>query len=98
MITENRIEESIRRIEESIRVGIFILFKVLHFILFKILHIEAAVVVTLLWGITYLLVYFISGKDSGTAIYTDFIFILYPFYVTYKDSVGLYRWLYQKKN
>ena len=89
MITEDRLREIILKgIDTTKRVG--------SFILFKVLHIKAALLITILWGITYILVYFISGKDSSTAIYTDFIFFLYPIWVIYKNSVGFYRWLYQK--
>ena len=67
--------------------------KILHFLLFDVFQVKVALLITLLWGILYVITYLISGQDHGIAFAAVFIFLLYPFYVVYENIIVFLKWL-----
>mgnify|MGYP001048774157 CR=1 FL=1 len=83
--------------EDNLRRCILKGIDIVKFILFKILYIQVALIVVLLWAITYGIIYAATGFHAHNgAIYAAFILALYPAYVIIKNSVSFYKWLYQK--
>lgn len=83
--------------EDKLRRGILKGIEIVRYILFKILYIQVALIVVLLWAITYGIIYAATGFHAHNgAIYAAFILVLYPAYVIVKNSVSFYKWLYQK--
>lgn len=82
--------------EDKLRRCILKAIEILKYTLFKILYLQVALIIVLLWAITYGIIYVASGFHAHVAIDAGFIFFLYPVYVIYKNSVSFYKWLYQK--
>lgn len=83
--------------EDDLRRGILKGIEIVRYILFKILYIKVALLVVLLWAITYGVIYAATGFHAHNgAIYAAFILALYPAYVIVKNAVSFYKWLYQK--
>lgn len=71
--------------EDNLRRGILKGIDIVKFILFKILYIQVALIVVLLWAITYGIIYAATGFHAHNgAIYAAFILALYPAYVIIK--------------
>ena len=88
MITEDRLREIILKgIDTTKRVG--------SFILFKVLHIKTLLLLIPVFIASYCIVRYLFG-DMRLAQKFGYLFLFYPIYVVYKNSVGFYRWLYQK--
>lgn len=83
--------------EDELRKGILKGITVTKYILFKILYIQIALLIVILWAITYGIIYAATGFHAHNgAIYAGLILILYPAYVIVKNFVGFYKWLYQE--
>lgn len=80
-------------LKETLKGFCLSIIKILHYLIFEVFHVKVALLITLLWGILYGIIFLFSGQDSGTAIYAAFIFLLYPFYVVYENIIVFLRWL-----